>query len=753
MTGYARAIVRLRWLVVAFWIAATGAAVLFLPALGQGGNDLNQLVSANNPALRSEIRSFDKFGFPLLSRVAVVQRNPDGLPLAVQVEAVSRARAVSQDQYRDMGPIVAAVPVMNTLGLAPGSRENGTTIVTMLFTAPDVSLADQLEAARQFVANHYDADDAVIGVTGSVPAKVEQGRMVLSYLPWLEFVTIAAVLLIIAGAFRSLVAPLVALAVAGVAILLTMHIGGALADRLDIPVPQETQPLLVALLLGVVTDYVVFYLSALRRNLESGEERLAAAERATAGFTAIIATAGATAAAGTGALIVAQSPAFRAFGPGMALSVGIGMVVSVTLVPALLAILGRAALWSPRRRSVILSPRRNSASEPVETAEPAETAEPRGRGWAWLVTRPVFSVVVLLVCGGGLVAAALPLRDIALGVSFVDSLPADHPVREAATAARTGFADGILAPTELLLQGSDVTSRGAELARLQQSLSHVPGVAAVLGPADDAVPAELNLFRSPDGTAARYLLVLSDEPLGARAVHTLSGLQRDLPGLVRDAGLTGAQTSLGGDTAIAKVVVDQTVHDLGRIAFAALVANLLFLMLFLRALIVPVGLLACSVLAIAATLGLTTWVFQDVLGADGLTFYVPFAAAVLLVALGSDYNIFGVGPAWRQARTRPLREALALTLPQSARAIRIAGFTLAVSFGLLALVPLRPFRELAFALSVGIILDAFVVRSLVAPALLTVMESWNEWPGRRAFRIGRRAPGGVIDPATGIESG
>jgi RND superfamily putative drug exporter len=99
---------------------------------------------------------------------------------------------------------------------------------------------------------------------------------------------------------------------------------------------------------------------------------------------------------------------------------------------------------------------------------------------------------------------------------------------------------------------------------------------------------------------------------------------------------------------------------------------------------------------------------------------VPFAAAVLLVALGSDYNIFGIGPAWREARSRPLREALAITLPLSARAIRTAAFTLAVSFGLLLMVPLRPFQELAFALSVGVLIDAFIVRSLLAPALLSV---------------------------------
>lgn len=205
------------------------------------------------------------------------------------------------------------------------------------------------------------------------------------------------------------------------------------------------------------------------------------------------------------------------------------------------------------------------------------------------------------------------------------------------------------------------------------------------------------------------------------------------------------RTSLGGDTAIAKVIVDQTVSDLGRIALAALAANLLFLMLYLRAVVVPIALLACSVLAIGATLGATSWLFQGHLGADGLTFYVPFAAAVLLVALGSDYNIFGIGPAWHEARRRPLREALAMTLPQSARAIRTAAFTLAVSFGLLAIVPLRPFRELAFALAVGILIDAFVVRSVLAPALLTVMEAVGGWSGlervRRVVHVRRRPAG------------
>jgi len=96
---------------------------------------------------------------------------------------------------------------MNTLGLVPGSAEAGTTVVTLLFTPPDVAFTDQLSAAQEFVARHYDADDAVVGITGSVPAWVEQGQIVLEQLPWLETVTVLAVFLIVAFAFRSLVAP------------------------------------------------------------------------------------------------------------------------------------------------------------------------------------------------------------------------------------------------------------------------------------------------------------------------------------------------------------------------------------------------------------------------------------------------------------------------------------------------------------------------------------------------------------------
>jgi len=141
---------------------------------------------------------------------------------------------------------------------------------------------------------------------------------------------------------------------------------------------------------------------------------------------------------------------------------------------------------------------------------------------------------------------------------------------------------------------------------------------------------------------------------------------------------------------------------------------------------------AAGVVALAAALGLTTYLFQDLLGYGELTFYVPFAASVLLVALGSDYNVFLTGRVWQEARVRPFREAVAVGAARASRAITIAGIVLALSFALLALVPVRAFRELAFAMCAGLLIDAFVVRTLLVPALITLLGPASRWPSRAA---------------------
>ncbi len=166
--------------------------------------------------------------------------------------------------------------------------------------------------------------------------------------------------------------------------------------------------------------------------------------------------------------------------------------------------------------------------------------------------------------------------------------------------------------------------------------------------------------------------------------------------------------------------------------------TLLLLILFLRSLLAPVYLLAASLLAVLATLGLTVVICDALFGSADLVFFVPFAAGVLLVSLGSDYNVFVVGRIWEEARTRSAREAVAVAAPRASRAITTAGIALAASFGLLALIPLEQFRQLAIFMAVGVVLDTVVVRSLLVPSLVALTGRAGMWP--RHQRAAEPAP-------------
>ena len=167
-------------------------------------------------------------------------------------------------------------------------------------------------------------------------------------------------------------------------------------------------------------------------------------------------------------------------------------------------------------------------------------------------------------------------------------------------------------------------------------------------------------------------------------------------------------------------------------------------------LLAPVYLLVASVLAVFATLGLTILIGQDILGYGSLVYFVPFAAGVLLVSLGSDYNVFVVGRIWEEARRRPVADAVAA---QASRAITTAGVALAASFAMLAVIPLEQFRQIAIAMALGVVIDAIAVRSLLVPALVALFGRLGMWPGnRRPPRAPADTPdGAALRAASGDE--
>jgi uncharacterized membrane protein YdfJ with MMPL/SSD domain len=350
---------------------------------------------------------------------------------------------------------------------------------------------------------------------------------------------------------------------------------------------------------------------------------------------------------------------------------------------------------------------------------------------ARIASSPPIALVIAIITIAGLGFAASEVRNMKLGLTFIASLPAHDEVRRAAEAAQQGFAPGILAPTEVDLVQSGIGGKRPQLARLQGLIGREPGVAAVIGPRQQP-PGAPPVTISRDGQAARFAVVLDEDPLGAPAVDRFRALRDDMPALVQRAGLgTDVNLSFGGETALADDTITRVLDDLKRVAVVAIVVNVLLLVVFMRALVAPMYLVASSVLGLLASLGITTFVFMEVLGNDDLTYYVPFAAAVLLVALGSDYNVFVAGRIWEEARRHRLREAIAVAMPAAARAVTAAGLALAASFALLAIVPLRSFREFAFVMAVGVLVDTFIVRSLLVPALTSLFGEAAWWPGKR----------------------
>lgn len=728
------------WAVLVLVGIAVWATVTSLPTLASAGGGLSEIIGEDAPAVQAQVRALEIFGLPLLTRTAVVQHDPGGLDVYAQARATLRAAEVDEPAYRGRPtpPLLLAVPVFDGLprglpeGLAPGagafapetltSAGPTTTIVTYLFTDPRAPTWLQEQVARDYADRIDRPGDHLLGVSGTIPLQSEQGRLVADNLTAVEVGSVIAVALVVALAFRSFLAPVITLVAAATSYVIADHLVGTVAETFGLSAPAQLEPVLVALALGLTTDYAVLFLSGMRRRLRQGEDGPAAARGAVEDYLAIVVVAGITVAAGVAALGVARTELFQAFGPGLALTVVASLLASVLVVPPLMTMFGRAVLWPAR--------------PPQSEREPGQLEPDRGRSrYIRLITgrrgaAPAAAVIVL----AALVVSALPLASMRESVSPMDALPAGNPVRVAWEGAAAGFAPGVLSPTEVLLTGPGLTARRDSLERLQRALADRPGVAGVLGPVQgdlpDDVPDRYALFLGPQGDAARFLVVLDADPLGAQAIETLQTLQRDMPGLLTTTGLEGVSTAYAGDTALGLGLVESARGDFVRVALVVAAVELVLLVLFLRSLVAPLYLLGCSVLVVASALGLTSLVFGE-LGQDGLIFFVPFAVGALLASLGSDYNIFGVGDVWQAARTRSLAEALAVAVPRSTRAIGAAGITLAASFGLVALVPLAPFQELAFAMAVGVLLDTFLVRSFLVPALIWWVGPASAWPSRR----------------------
>jgi putative drug exporter of the RND superfamily len=720
--AFAWLVVTLRWLVVPALCVAAFAAWKGLPGISTlPTSGVKALLPKETSAGKAELEADRLFGSALLPRIAVVQRNPDGLPLAEQRRIVGTAVRLDQGSLPGFPTGSRALPYVNALGVVPGSRERGTTAITYLGFPSDLTPNQQDELAQKY-AEIVSMPGAPAAATGFIPGSIAQSDAIDGGLVWVEIAAILVVALILGLYLRSPVAPLVALAAAGLAYLIAIHVTAYLAEVSGLQLEHEVEPIIVVLLLAVVTDYSVFLLAGMRTRLRAGEDPRPAARNATAEILPIVVTAGLIVAAGLATLRLAGIGFVRALGPAMAIVVLISLAVSILFVPAAMGLLGRATFWPG------LSDER---LDPLLTRMGARARHTVAAG----TSRRLGAVPMLAIAVVALVLAATGLARLTLALTPIRGLSRDAPAAVADREAARGFAAGIVAPTELVVRAPRIGFRRKELERFGRGLYAQPGVGAVIGAALPEVPRRARaVFRTPDGGAVRYFIAFDHHPYGSAGIDDLHRLQSAMPRLLAVAGLGGATASYAGDTAMAAETIDLIGHDLLVVGLAATLVNLFLLALFLRSLVAPLLIVATSLLGIAATLGLTAYVTRLIIGDIDVTYYVPLAVGVLLLSLGTDYNLFVVGRIWQESDGRDIGSAIRAAVPRAGRAISIAALALAASFATLAIVPIAPFWSFAFAVCVGVLIDAFVVRTLMIPALLTAFGETSWWPGRRRRR-------------------
>ena len=501
----------------------------------------------------------------------------------------------------------------------------------------------------------------------------------------LLYITAAIVIVILLLTYRSPVLWLLPLTTVFVALTAAQAVIYVLARDAGLTVNAQTAFILTVLVFGAGTDYALLltarYREELRRHADRHEAMAVALGRAT---PAIVASA-ATVILSLLTLLVAELNSTKSLGPVMAIGVAVGLLAMITLLPALLVIVGRWVFW-PRRPEL-------GSAEPTEHglwARIGQRMAVRPR-LVWVVTALVLGVMALGVTG---------LE--ANGLQSKDSFRTDPEAVTGEAVLARHFPAGEGNPVQVI-------GNAAAAAELQATVAQTPGVTAVTAPLvkDDLAYLEGTLTSAADSQAG---------------YDTVDRLRASVHAI------TDADAKVGGGSAVNLDIQRATRHDRNLVVPLVLGVVLVILALVLRAIVAPLLLVATVVLSFAAALGVSALAFDHLFGFAGSDPAFPLWTFVFLVALGTDYNIFLMTRVHEESRRHGTRRGALIGLAATGGVITSAGIVLAGTFAALGTLPLVFITEIGFAVAFGVLLDTFIVRSVLVTALNLDIGRWIWWP-------------------------
>jgi RND superfamily putative drug exporter len=513
----------------------------------------------------------------------------------------------------------------------------------------------------------------------------------------LLLVTVGVILVILLVVYRSPLLPFIVLFSAGAAYTLANGMVYLLAREGIIDVSGQSAAILNVLVLGAATDYSMLLVSRFREELRRCENRFDAMKVAWRASVEPIVASAATVILGLLCLLFSDLSSNKGLGPVGAIGIAASLLVSISLLPAVLVIFGRSLFW------------------PFRPAYGSPSAEEKGI-WAWVAglvgKRPrivwVVTAFVLFAAIGGL------SRLNATGIPQTESFTNRPDSVAAQELISAHFPGGTGSPAQVMV-------RQEKLADTVRAMQATPGVASVVPYTGAFVPGAPP--KIVDGLV-RVDAVLTDPADSSAATETLKKLRANVHAI------EGGDAKVGGFTAINYDV--QTTSQRDRTLIIPLVLGVIFLilMLLLRSVIAPVLLIATVVLSYLATLGISGIVFTDILGFPGADSSYPLFAFVFLVALGVDYNIFLMTRVREEAAKHGHKAGTLRGLSVTGGVITSAGVVLAATFAALGVLPIVFVFQIAFAVAFGVLLDTLLVRSLLVPALTVDIGRFVWWPGK-----------------------
>ena len=687
-------VVRHPWRVIAVWLIAAVAVIATAPALPTTTNESSFLPSSYESIRAADLQdqAFPQSGNITADAAIIVFARADG----------GKLTSADSAQVASVAAALNARHIASILGVTAGpASPNGlvqTALVSMdnsVLNGDSNDAGNAIKALRADIAPLMHGSDLTEGVTGTAAQQLDSEQSGNRAEEIVTLATLGLILILLLLIFRS---PIIALLPLLVIAIVSQVATGLISDvntALHLNADSSVTTLLIVVLFGIGTDYILFLMFRYRERLRLGEDPKQAMVSAVTRVGEVIASAAGVVIVAFLALLLSTLSLFRSLGPTLAIAVGVTLVAGLTLVPAIVSLIGRRVFWPSK----------------------SWQREPKGARFA-AIGRAVGRRPAVFAAASGLVLIALALGALSFKPTF-DLASAGIPAKaESVTALTTlekGLPPGATDPTQIYLHATSGTLSPAEVTDYASKLKTMPGVGEV---GQAAV--------SKDGATAAYTVTLSYNPDSTAAVNLVKNQLRPD---AHAAAPPGSYALVGGTTAVFADIQRAVNHDYAVVFPVAAVIILLILGLLLRSAVAPWYLMASVGLGFGATLGASVLVFQTFAGQAGLVFLLPIYMYLFVVALGTDYNILMIARLREEAREgMSPHDAAAHAIRQTGPTIAAAGVILAGTFASLTLAGNQILSQVGFAVSCGIALAAFVMSMFFSPSLTALIGNRVWWP-------------------------